>query len=246
LARLLGGLVAPRVHVANTSIFARRVNEREQGLVYSLQLSVAGEVAMILPLPVLPGLGDDAVTFVNLEKHPDFFSDMLQLFFPPQPTRAQAKSGTLIAFGLPTLKVHEVGSFEASFVPTPRDFGRLDERFRLPAGIWDAVGGYDDFGFAVFRLKPGKKKQIHPMALRFTTRDSGRLFFPTVHVHDGHVHPTAGFDHTLYYQTTATPPGDMPSPLTPARDYEGLVAPAQPVYRRQLRGRLPNRDTWLS
>src|SRR6185503_5916508 len=123
VARLFASFAAPRVHVANTSIFARRLNEREQGLVYSLELSVAGEVAMILPLPVLPGLGDDAVTFVNVEKHPDFFGDMLRLFFPPETTRAQAKSRTFIALSAPTLKVHEVGSFEASFVPSPRDFG---------------------------------------------------------------------------------------------------------------------------
>lgn len=245
VARLLGSLAAPRVHVANTSIFARRLNEAEQGLVYSMQLSVAGEVAMILPLPVRPGLGDDAVTFVNLERHPRFFGDLLELFYPPEPARSQAKSRSF-TFSLPTLQVFEVGSFEASFVPTPRDFARLDERFRLPSDIWDRIGGYEDWGFAVFRLKPGKKKQIHPMALRFKTRDSGRLFFPTVHVHDGQVHPNARFDHCLYYQSSVSPEGDTGSVLKPTQDYEGLVERGAAVYRRELRGRLPNLDTWIS
>jgi hypothetical protein len=245
LGRWFGAWAAPRVHVANTSIFARRLDERQQALVYSMQLSVAGEVAMILPLPVSPGLGEDAVAFVSLEKHPRFFGELLQLFFPPPPARAQPQSRSL-SFSLPTLKVFEVGSFEASFVPTPGDFERLDERFRLPTSIWDRIGGYDDWGFAVFRLKPGRQKQIHPMALRFSSRAPERLFFPTVHVHDGRVRASASFDHTLYYQSAASPEGDAASILTPTQDYEGLVERARPVFRRELRGRLPNRDTWIS
>jgi hypothetical protein len=245
MTRLLGDWAEPRVHVANTGIFARRLDPERQGLVYSMQLSVDGEVAMILPLPVSPGLGDDAVTFVNLERHADFFGDLLRLFFPPPPASAQPQSRSPVTFGLPKLQVFEVGSFEASFVPTSRDFERLDERFRLPADIWNDIGGYDDWGFAVFRLKPSKQAQIHPMALRFATRDEHRLFFPTVHVHDGKVHRSAKFDHTLYYQSPAAAEGDAPSLLVPGRDYEGLVDPARPVYRRELRGRLPNRDTWI-
>jgi hypothetical protein len=35
------------------------------------------------------------------------------------------------------LEVIQVGDFEASFVPTVKDFSRLDERFRLPSAVWD-------------------------------------------------------------------------------------------------------------
>jgi hypothetical protein len=38
------------------------------------------------------------------------------------------------------------------------------------------------------------------MALSFPVREGGKLFFPTVHIHDGKVHPTERFDHTLYAQ----------------------------------------------
>ena len=64
------------------------------------------------------------------------------------------------------------------------DFARLDERFRLPEVLFDAVPHYVDYGFAVFQLRPGNVT-VHPMALTFPTRAPDRLFFPTVHVHDG-------------------------------------------------------------
>ena len=46
------------------------------------------------------------------------------------------------------------------------------------------------------------------MAFSFPRRDPGQLFFPTLHVHDGQVHETAAFDHTLYCQLDA-PAGPM-------------------------------------
>ena len=38
------------------------------------------------------------------------------------------------------------------------------------------------------------------MAFSFPRHDPDRLFFPTVHIHDGHVYSVAQFDHSLYYQ----------------------------------------------
>ena len=97
----------------------------------------------------------------------------------------------------------EVGSFVASFVPTVKDFSRLDEQFRLPDGTWDKLPAYKDYGFAVFKLKKGEQK-VHPMAFEFPRADKTRLFFPTVHIHDGKVHDQAGFDHVLYCQGVDT------------------------------------------
>jgi len=53
------------------------------------------------------------------------------------------------------LKVEQVGSFEASFVPTLADFQRLDPRFRLPDTVWQQLGRYAKYGFAIFQLKKG-------------------------------------------------------------------------------------------
>ena len=72
------------------------------------------------------------------------------------------------------------------------DWDRLDERFRIPPSIFDALPAYRDFGFAVFKLQvtgresesglfPEKPatKTFHPMAFEFPRADPDRLFFPT-------------------------------------------------------------------
>jgi hypothetical protein len=248
-ARLFRSWASPAVRVAHTSIFARFADGGdEQCLVYSMELSVAADVAMILPLPVVSGAGERGATFVNLEGHADFFDELRALFAAPPPKGGVPLSRALAWAPRQVLEVHQVGSFEASFVPTQRDFTRLDPRFRLPERVWRSLGDYDDWGFAVFRLKAGRKMHIHPMALRFRSRDRARLFFPTVHVHDGEVHDEARFDHALYYQhPSAETAGrlDVRSFEQPRKDCEGLVAKGRSVYRRELRGKLPNRDTWI-
>lgn len=232
------------VKVSQTAIFARALEGEEQALVYSMKISVAGDVAMLLPLPVVPGGGESALTFVDFSKHAHFFEDLRALFAPPMP---QSRSADLPKSRqrLPRLVVHRVGSFEASFVPSPSDWDRIDPRFRLPTGVFERLGDYADHGFAVFRLAPGKETTIHPMAFRFRSRAPERLFFPTVHVHDGEVHEVARFDHELYYQAEATAPGDERSMLRPSADGQGLLLGGQPVSRRRLSGKLPNRDTWI-
>jgi hypothetical protein len=250
--RIFRGAPAP-LHVSNTSIFARFAGPETQLLVYSMKLAVGAEVAMILPLPTLPTAGEDALSFVDLQKHPKFFDDLAFLFAPPM-AQAPARGG-MLAFGAPqTLKVHKVGSFVASFVPQRRDFSRLDPRFRLPDAALDALPDARDFGFAVFQLEKGEHT-IHPMAMRFRTRDPQRLFFPTVHVHDGTVHATADFDHALYFQhprvtelASEVPPslGGVAKAFFSLRsDYEGVANLSQPVLRKTMRGRFPNRDTYV-
>lgn len=238
----LARLFPPRVHVADTSIFARARPDGQQLLAYSMELSVAGEVAMLLPVPIRPELGEAALEFVSLADHPTFFEALHALFVVEQ-TAARKSGGVSLSLPRQQLVVHRVGAFEASFVPSPHDFGRLDPRFQLPSRIWSELGDYRDHGFAVFRLEPGRKQRVHPMAFRFARRDPSRLFFPTVHVHDGRVRPTARFDHWLYYQGREG--RDERSFFPPSRDYAGMLEPGAAVFRRQLRGRLPNQDTWI-
>lgn len=247
--------------VSATRIFARPLEAERQLLVYGMTLEVSSSVAMILPIPVPPGSAEDAVRFVDLSACPMFFDDLSALF-PSMIPQAGADLSRGMMMQSATLVVHDVGDFEASFVPSPRDFQRLDARFRLPSDVWDALPEYADWGFCVFKLKRTtgsgsglfglfKKtvpRKVHPMAFDFPRRDGGALFFPTVHVHDGRVHPTATFDHELYCQTD-------PSWET-LMDWESstgvLAERAQPwvregssFYKRSLLGELPNRDTTL-
>jgi len=193
----------PVEEVSGTKIFGR-VDGGWQYIVYEMSFSAAEEVAMVLPIPVTPGSGEQAVRFINFEDYPDFFDDLDALFPRGEAPAAAALSlGDLMSTPAQVLEVQEVGAFEASFVPTIADFVRLDPRFRLPEGIWSELGDYQYFGFAVFKLAAGRSQHVHPMAFSFPTRDPKTVFFPTVHVHDGKVHAEAEFNHQLYCQADA-------------------------------------------
>lgn len=166
-----------------------------------------------------------------------------------------------------TLPVHQVGDFEASFVPSHDDWDRLDSRFRLDPALWDQLSGYHDFGFAVFQLSPGVQpgaQRVHPMAFEFVSVAPEDLFFPTVHIYDGQVHPTADFDHDLYCQLPDGHPllesfeSDAPILLDEGHDWlhsfsaaglridtaraAGLIDAEAPILLRQMQGSFLNRD----
>lgn len=143
--------------------------------------------------------------------------------------------------------------YDKFFDDLAKDFARVDERFRLPDGIWEKLGDYADASFAVFKLREGEKK-IHPMAFRFHVRDPSKLFFPTVHVHDGKVHETENFDHTLYCQVPARGLRSLlewqESPrtalhFTKAGLSRGLIDPRLHVHRRLIKDRHKNEDIYL-
>jgi len=233
--------------VKNTRIFARMGAKGRQVLVYQMALEAKEDLAMVLPIPVVKGTGEDGVTFFDLSKYAALFADLALLF--PMPKSAGNPFGEVSrGVGTAKLKVQSVGAYDASFVPRVADFSRLDERFRLPAGVWDEVPGYADFGFAVFKLKP-VHGEVHPMAFAFPTATPGQVFFPTLHIHDGEVHDKEVFDHTLYLQAERGPVrgGWEESPGLPVTRVKcglthGMVWPEQHVYRNVMRGKFANGD----
>jgi hypothetical protein len=241
----------PVTKVADTSIFARSSKNGRQFIVYSMMLSAKEDLAMILPIPVPKKSPEDSMRFINLEKYPEFFQDLRAGFPEPLPKGDRGRGPSL---GKPKpaakLKVVEVGSFEASFVPSVADFARLDERFRLPATVWDELPVYKDFGFAVFRLTKGSAK-VHPMAFEFPRANADHLFFPTVHIHDGKVHPKARFDHALYCQigeNDSLQLADWRESPQHARSFmkidkvQGLLEADAHCYLKALRGSFDNKD----
>jgi hypothetical protein len=237
--------------VSGTQIFGR-VDGAEQLLVYQMTFGAADDIAMVLPLPVAQGHGETAVRFIDLSTFPKFF-DALSMLFPSDLELLEQSAGR----GM--LEVHRVGAFEASYVPSIADFARLDARFRLAPAVWEALPAYRDYGFAVFKLfrpkrglleriglrkvEPVGPEDVHPMAFAFKTRMLDRIFFPTVHVHDGSVHAEAIFDHTLYCQR-GFPPGGWERSERKADQWtrdvsQGVIAPDF-VYRREIHGSAPN------
>ncbi len=235
--------------VSDTRIFARMGERGNQFIAYAMSLSTRQDVAMLLPIPVAKG---SSVKFISLEKYKNFFDDLASGY--PVSRSALSGSKTKSARSAPQtmLEVESVGSYDASFVPTIADFSRLDPRFVLPTEVWQQLPGYEDFGFAVFKLKASAAK-VHPMAFSFTSAKSMSLFFPTVHIHDGMVHDRASFDHTLYCQPSSEHDSlhweespQLASQFMKVSASQGLIRPTQHVYRKQMSGRLKNQDVLLA
>jgi hypothetical protein len=249
----------PIPFVGSTKIFARGSDDGRQLLIYALDVTLDDELAMILPLPVAHNSTEDAVSFINLEGEESFFGQLADAF--PTFMLAQTRSFGPPVRKAPKLQIHDVGQYEASFVPEARDFARLDERFRLPDGFLAALPVYGDYGFAVFRLKPHKKgwfggakrQSVQPMAFTFPRREPRSLFFPTVHVHDGSVPARADFDHALYCQADGVleailgwqgSGSALGNYVTLPKSRE-LLDVARGGFTRPLLGSLKNADTWL-
>jgi hypothetical protein len=198
---------------------------------------------------------------------PHFFESLGALF----PSRFTGLAPQTLRAPRQILAVHDVGAFEASFVPTPEDFERLDPRFRLAPSIVNALCARERFGFAVFQLRglaPGaprpwwrrvlssasspspRPQAFHPMGLTFRSRAPESLFLPTVHIHDGTLPDTATFDHTLFAQGAIDEEQWDPSASPPHDDLvqraKGLLAGAEVVWRRDMKGEFPNRDVTVS
>jgi hypothetical protein len=241
----------PVEHVSDTCIFARPSGPGDQIIVYSMHLSANEDLAMVLPIPSDRRKGEEAVSFIDLSKYPSFFTALRNGF--PEPVgfgHSRSDHGGRSA----PLKVERVGSYDASFVPTTKDFDRLDERFRLPEGTWEKLSSYADFGFAVFKLRRGSA-HVHPMAFKFASARPGLLFFPTVHIHDGKVHKRARFDHELYCQVTRTGvraltswrESDLPaSRFINASETRGVILGERHVFKQSIVGERTNEDIVLA
>lgn len=249
------------VHVEGTRIFARHdAGRRTQVIVYEMAISAENECAMVLPVPIDRDLRE--LKFINLDGYSELFADLDRCF--PRPV---SRSVSTVALGGPgePLRVERVGSYDASFVPTVADFSRLDRRFRMADDVWQRLTEVADYAFAVFKLRSGHGQRLHPMAFRFATREPRRLYFPTLHVHDGAVHSEANFDHALYAQreegAVMTPPDTyaawaratvMPRDVMKLSGVvrgdlsRGVVVPELLPWKRTMSGTLPNQDTWFA
>jgi hypothetical protein len=252
--------------VSKTEIFARRSGTDKQFLVYKMNYQANSELAMILPLPIPPASPENAVQFIDLSGYPEFFEDMNEGFEIFDIDRGS--KGMSRGMSMSMLVVEQVGVFEASFVPSLQDFDRLDPRFCLPENTWRSLPQYQDYGFAVFKLKPGHFG-VHPMAFEFPI-DPHRfgfptVFFPTVHVHSGQVEPLANFDHALYLQSqnrVTSMSDDRVSPTWnvsqswsreefPAHKFveisktKGIVDGKMAIQRTLVKGQYPNLDVFV-
>ena len=246
--------VGPVNQVASTKIFAsirpEAPGQWRQTLVYEALVGTTDENAIVLPIPVHRAVGAAGIELVNLSAVPEFFKHLQDLLERP-PSRFGYGPSLAGAFGsAPPLPVHRVGAFDVSIVPTIADFGRLSGIFRLGLGALEPVLAerYADHAFVVYQIARGLSR-LHPFGVSFVTRYD-RLYFPTLHVHDGTSPLRASFDHQLFAQhSQLSDPGKAPSssptwsvyllPMTPFIDKDA------PIQGGTLRGHLANQDTFV-
>lgn len=89
------------------------------------------------------------------------------------------------------------------------------------------------------------------MAFEFPRANPAKLFFPTIHIHDGKVHATADFDHVLYCQAREGERleiHDWEESAQPAGGFvligktQGIVDAERHVYRLLVSGNRKNED----
>ena len=251
----------PVISVSDTSIFARLGEGGKQYLVYEMRYQSKKPNAMILPLPVKTPAAESSIQFIDPSKYGSFFKDLALAFPPKAMPKSRSWSLGVESAVANSIKVHKVGNFIASFVPTVDDFDRLDEQFVLPKSTWDLIPEYSDYGFAVFQLSELVGKP-HPIAFEFKTRSTDKLFFPTMHIHDGEVHKREEFDHSLFLQHPAfdASTGEYNGPNHVDRQTQlvrskrvaastvktklthGIVDPELLLHRMGIKGKLANKD----
>lgn len=232
--------------VASTRIFTR-LDMGRQVIVYDMHLDSDIETAMVLPIPV--SLNEPVtVDFIDLSNTPHFFNSIDSLF-PQIHALEPLAAGVSRSF----LKVKEVGMYEASFVPSRSEFVRLDPRFQVSDTLFESVTEYNDYGFVVFKLKPGNSR-VHPMAFWFSSRFSDKLFFPTVHMHHDGVNNYDFYDHVLYAQgevqyhpgLISTDEASGTHSLSRLSDEsKGVVSPFGEIVKQHFRDYMKNCDIYF-
>ena len=235
--------------VGATRIFARGAAAGRQLLAYQIKLDADAELAMILPLPVPPGPRGRGPL-----RGPAGLPGLLR-----------GPRGRVPRAALP--RAHEErrrrrrgrrrSRWSRSAASRPRSSRRSPTSpgstrgSASPTTAWDALPRTGTGGSRCSAAEARARHTVHPMAFEFPRADPARLFFPTVHVHDGLVHARAAFDHTLYAQEGKGERADLgswtESPLPAARFVDvarsaELVDGERHVHRLELRGDHENAD----
>lgn len=242
--------VGPVEDVSKTKIYAGDLGENKRLLVYQMNVKSSDDNAMVLPVPLVKG---SEFKFVNFEKLPNFFDDLEKMFVPLNKSKGLGGGMLRCSFGS-KIEVEQVGSFEASFVPSVNDFSRLDERFRLDSEVLAKLP-YEDYGFAVFKLRSGNQK-VHPMAFTYTSVDSS-IFIPTLHIHNGgSVSKKDDYDHALYVSKEKGIGGWQTSrfsnivehvfPYKQAEELEEHFLSDSTISKHSLKGYLTNGDVFIT
>jgi len=139
--------------------------------------------AMVLPVPF-----PDSVSFHNLEKYKEFFSDCASCFIDMTDGSQSLFTNSYSLEGVPKsrLAVYDIGSYKVSLAHSLEDLKRVNTSvFELSKGLDETLKKHYSnpiFGFIICKLAEGNEK-YHPFAYSHNIAD-GKVFIPTRHYHD--------------------------------------------------------------
>jgi hypothetical protein len=172
----------PVANVNTTKLFAARsANGKRQLTVYSNKVSthIANNI-MILAVP-----NPTTIKFHDLTNYAKLFTDLENSF--PKSRSFSLEGDMYLSKGEGRLKVHEVGSYQASIANNLNDLNRLDRSLfyvddEVIMFLTNTYKSYANIGFVICRLKQGNH-EYHPFAYSHDIHSSNKLFIPTKHYH---------------------------------------------------------------
>lgn len=258
-------LVYPPPDLALTTIFARPGVPARQWLAYSVRTHLFDRVNLVIPLPTPPGTVAGDLRLFSLHDFPEFFEQLDRSFPRKPPELVQTRGVPIPAERQSATSVHALGEYSAMVASTLDDLTSVDETIRPPAEMLRSLRGYRDFAFVVLNLRPrrrriihapeelGKPEDHHAILIDFPTRHRGEIFIPMLSAPNGSIATEADYDHKLYCQTTGNrrpragwemsshPVGSL---VDKNRDF-GAVDASRSVFRKRVKGQLPNADLVL-
>jgi hypothetical protein len=161
--------------------------------VYCNQVNMTSEAGlMILPFPTGESRNTTETAgceFYDLSSYKDLFTHLhYHCWEASYYAKGMEKATNSLSVDEDTwtpLKVHEVGSYQASIVPTFKDFSRIrQDVFVIKPELQQFLQQQypHSFSFVVCQLK--KSAKYHPFAYMHNMLPSGKLFIPTVHWHE--------------------------------------------------------------
>ncbi len=212
---------------------------------------------MLLPVPY-----PNTVDFINLEDYQHIFKDLKKSFYGRLPPLRN------IAQNSDVLKVHDVGSYKATLVPTHADLGRINSEVfgtvqeNIKVLLAENYEGLPaPFGYIICKLKSGSAVKYHPFAYRhkMASNKAGKkvLFVPTRHEHGSQgniMNPIippdvpddheADWDHVIYSINTDTSAGTMGSgsELKTDKIPNFDIGNVRTINKKVIKGIYPNND----
>jgi hypothetical protein len=142
--------------------------------------------AMILPFPLIKG--KNRIKLYDFSKYPKLFKDLDKMF------KKVSRGGDMLSFDSDymaqnsgRLKIHNVGSYKASIVPSYDSFKKLEtSKFNMSPSVVKLLAQFYSTGFGFIVCQIRQNASYHPFAYIHEMMTDGKLFVPTKH-HHGHV-----------------------------------------------------------